>query len=395
MKISINPFAQDNPDRHIFLPLWAAGDGVGTLSAIIAPLLAGVYMGDLGFSGSVAGWVLAVEFGILALVNFAIAPFMGRISRRKIAIFGTAMALIANAVSVYSDSSQSLLLIRSFAGFGAGLALAAANASSAGASDPSRLYGHRLATLALTATLIFIVVPPVIETFGPAFLFVAMAVINLVLIVPILKFPQGSQLKASSASIAHSRSVATTSSPDWIIGGLIVSALMIFFLRDTMAYIYLERIGVGIGISRENVGQIIAVSTIIGISGPLIAVWLGKRFGLLRMALIYGILGALISHGIVVAGTVSIFTMVVLLQPLENLGGYTLHMALASEADPQGRITTACGGVVLSSFAASSLVLGYASEFGGTKALVIVMAVFATMHISSLLLIMRIRKRLR
>ena len=363
----LNPFSRANPDRRLLFPVWCAVDGIGLQTAILAPWLVGVYIANYHFSVADAGLLMSIEFTALALVSVAISPFIDRIPRDKLAISGAVLVLVCNASCLFVESWSAFLVTRTLAGVGHGLAMTAGNAAAASAKNPAQLYGHKLAFLGLMTLTTMLLIPTLIENFSPKWLFGVMMLFNAALIYPLRKLPRYPE--AVSQADAASDIGPPLLSPARAIGVVMFIAVLTFFTRDTMVFVFSERIGVDLGITRELIGLALAVSGIVGISGPLLAVWLGHRFGQLKPAVVVLMLSAWLTHTLVLTLNPWIFAAMIVIWPVLNLGGFALLMGLAGILDPRGRLISACGGAVLAAYAISPVFSSYVLEQGGKQAL--------------------------
>src|SRR5699024_7273450 len=113
--------------RSLVLSAFASAYGVGLLTLLMLPFLMGAMMDGLGLTEGTTGLILSVEFTLAMVSSLLISPYINRVPRRTIAIAGTLMAIAANILSAYITDVALLISVRAFAGFGAGLALAAGN----------------------------------------------------------------------------------------------------------------------------------------------------------------------------------------------------------------------------------------------------------------------------
>jgi MFS family permease len=361
----LSPFSRENPDRRIILPVWCAADGIGLQSAILAPWLFGVFITDFAFGTAEAGLLLSIEFAALALVNFLISPFMVEIPRKTLALAGAILVILGNVASATLDIWSSMAAARVLCGIGAGLAMAAGNATAAGAKNSARLYGHKTAMLALYACAMFVIIPPLVEKLGPDYLFLLMAGFNLALFYPLLRLPQHTEQSVTAIGAVDDHSTKAL----FVAGLLIVIAMLCFFTRDTMVYVFFEQIGVDLDLSRQEIGRLIAISTVIAVFGPITSIWLANRFNTLLPIVVVVVLGGLLAHEVVQTDSQWVYGFLVIWQAFLNLAGLALLMTLASVLDPRGRLTTACGGSILAAYAISPAMAGSLINYGGTLAL--------------------------
>jgi hypothetical protein len=127
-----------------------------------------------------------------------------------------------------------------------------------------------------------------------------------------------------------------------------------------------------------------AVSGLIGVVGPLASVWLVHRFGPIVPTMGMVAIGGLVNHVLVRSTDTLIFSAMVLVQPVLNLGTYALHMGVAAVLDRQGRLTTACGGAFLASYALAPVVAGYAAPGSGVSGMLWTLFGFTAVDIAAL-----------
>jgi|GEM_PF-7104750 len=380
----INPFSKDNPDKRILLPVWCAVDGIGLQTAMLSPWIIGVYIANYQFSVVDAGLLMSLEFAALTIVSFAVAPMITCVRRDVLAISGALMVFAGNASSIFIQSWDLFCIVRIIAGVGYGLAMAAGNAVAAGAQNPTQLYGHKLALFAVFAFGTMLIIPTLIE-YSPKYLFAAMAATNLILITPLRKLPQ----QFAENSKAHTATVSQKALPLQIgvVSISMVLAMLTFFVRDTFVYVFSERIGIDVGLSREQIGIIFALSAFLGVLGPLLSIWFGMRFGNVAALLLVVTLDAILTVELFKTQSALLYTALMLVWPILNLAGFALLMGLAAQLDRIGRLTTVCGGVVLGSYAIGPAAAGYLMAMDDERAVVFFLAFCAVICVLSLIVI--------
>ena len=98
------------------------------LSIFSAPFYIGALIDGLGFNEIQAGLVNTFEVGTVACVTLVFANYLNRISLRYLALTGALVILLANLVTLAIDGYLPLLFVRTLAGTGTGLCLAASSA---------------------------------------------------------------------------------------------------------------------------------------------------------------------------------------------------------------------------------------------------------------------------
>lgn len=393
----LSPFSKKNPDRGILFPVWCAADGIGMQVAALSPWIIGTYIAGYGFSASDAGILLSLEFGVMAIASYLIAPYMDRLPRRTIAMTGALIVTCGNLASIVLGDFWWLMAVRMLSGTGYGLSMAAGNATAAGAHAPSQLYGHKMAMYALYAFILFLVIPPIVETMDSSYLFGLMALFNLPFLYAMRYMPQheeGYEEAHDEAVTSPQGATAPAVTRSLIIlGFLILPSLLLFMTRDTIIYVFTEQIGGALDVNWDLLGVFFAISAVVAAFGPLFSVWLVRHFRITKPAIGLIILGGLLAHVMLQTQSISVFAFLVIIQGFINLGCYTVFMSLASDLDPHGRLTTACGGSMLAAYAISPALAASFFESGEIQTLQYLLIAMAVVSIGMLLIIRVMRKR--
>ncbi len=108
---------------------------------ILSPLIIGGLIIGLNIGEVDAGSLITVELLVIGISGMLVAPFMGRISHRLLAMTGALLLVCGHAFSIESTELSQLYVWRILAGIGGGLLTATVNAAIARAKSPTRLYG--------------------------------------------------------------------------------------------------------------------------------------------------------------------------------------------------------------------------------------------------------------
>ena len=154
----LNKIGIEDEQLNILLSSFAAVSGVGLLSYAALPFLIGATMVSLDLSEARVGLLYTLEFLAAALSSFIVAPRIGKIRRRNLALFAASLVILGNLVSAWWCTYEFLLLLRPVTGIGAGLALACGNATIANARHPARIAGIKF----ITSKYIFLFFSPAI-----------------------------------------------------------------------------------------------------------------------------------------------------------------------------------------------------------------------------------------
>lgn len=347
-----NSFMPD--DLPLLISAFAAAYGVGWLSLLGLPFLVGSAIESLNIDEAQSGLLVTVEFFGIMVASLGIAPLMGRLDRRRLAVAGAVIALCANAVSALTTSYDLLMIIRPIAGLGAGIAMACGNATVSNSSYPEKFAGQMSVLAVVLMVVIMLGFSRLSEAWGLQGVYSGMAVIIFCMIFGFVRLP--SYYKHVKHDFALPKS---SDGLKGVVGLLMLGAFFAFSLRDTMAWAFVERIGVEVGYTVEEIGNLLSFQAMLGISGPLIASVVGSKYGI-RAPLIIGILSSGLVTFVITQSSESqlLYTIAITFQPATYFFTLAYLTALASELDDKGRIVAASGGALMAGVAAGPLIAG-------------------------------------
>lgn len=351
----------------LLLAAFGAAYGIGLLALLALPFLIGTAMSTLSLNEAQAGLLGTVEFVGVMAASLAVAPSMGRFDRRKIAYVGGAIALVANVASVFLPTYSLLLLVRPLAGLGCGLAMACGNATVSNAANPERFAAHMSALTVALMVLVMFLFSRVSEVWGLAGIYAAMAVVIAVMCLFFRNMPRHASAGESGAGLQAQAGGSLLKWP----GLLMLAAFLVFSLRDTMAWAFVERIGVEVGYSSEEVGNLLSIQALVGIAGPLVASVIGSRFGLKWPVSVGIFLSGFATYVVSQSSDSSVlYTLFVMCMPGTYFFTLSYLTALAAELDAQGRVVAASGSALMCGIAIGPALGGELIVAGGGYSLV-------------------------
>jgi predicted MFS family arabinose efflux permease len=301
----------------------------------VMPLLLGSLVDGLGLDEADAGVLGSLELGGLAAASLILAPRVDRISRRDLAVRGAIAACAGHALSALTGSFWILALARFVAGLGEGATIAAANSAAASARDPDRLFAESAVLGGLLAAAALVALPYAIEPWGHPGGFGAIAGLSIVCLPPLLWLP------ALLGKGAPKRAPLTRKR----LGFATLAAVFLFSVAQGAIWAFSERIGIAVGLSREEVGLALGVTTLAGLAGGVVAAVLGTRKG--RAAPLALGLGANVvaTWMVVIAGSVELYLAGLLAWGVAFYFALPFLLGAAAALDPLGRWTAAAAGV--------------------------------------------------
>ncbi|MCP4402624.1 MAG: MFS transporter [bacterium] len=304
-------------------------------NAELLPLTMGVLTDGYKFSLEHAGVILSVELFGGAILPFFIAPFMGKIDLRKLALIGGLVAISGQSMTAMTTGYIPVGASRFITGAGYGIMGAVLFAAVARTKDPERLMGLMTLSLGLFGAFFVVLFPYVISGFGPRAYFWSIAAMVLCTFWVYIWLP-----KTAAVEEVKNEGSPPVSVP---VVFLVVCSSVAYFSGQTLLWTFAERIGVTLGLSMEKIGWILGGSSLTGLVGAVIPTWLGTKYGRI-LPLVFSIMGMGASFmGVTHAGEPVLYTV--------SLLGYGFFFGISfpyvtgtvAAVDPLGRMPALFG----------------------------------------------------
>ena len=166
-------------DPPSLLPTAVAASVAGFSIAHVLPFLVGSLMDGMGLDARRAGLLASAELGAMALGALAVAPRIGRLSRRALALGAGAALLVLHGSSAVADSFAQLLFLRTLAGLAEGCLYAVFVAVAAASIAPTRVYARVEGAGTLLWSGLFLIVPHVVALWQQRGVFGTLFVVTL------------------------------------------------------------------------------------------------------------------------------------------------------------------------------------------------------------------------
>lgn len=329
---------------------------IGLTGLYTIPYVVGSAVGDLHLSASVAGWLAAVEIVGVSIGSIVAPSLATRLSPRRLTLASAAMTVVANLLSglMWSAIARELVafaLVRIIAGVTSGIVLGMVTAWIALTGESERTYGRVYMGMSLAFAMLLLLLPPLQSRLGGSALFLTLAAILFLLLVPLIR-----QLDISGYSADRPAHAPPLVRLDVL--RLFLSMTLAYFTYGA-AYTFSDRIGNAIGLSPTTIGTVLSTSTMMSIVGAWVAGTLGLRWGRARP-----LCGAIFLAGISYLLILRAQTSAVLLIGMAAYGvttmfynAYSLGVAVA--LDPvTGRVASILQGYSLIPYALGPGLLG-------------------------------------
>ncbi len=358
MERSTSRMSRDQRDSRSALWAGALLFSIGPAAMMVMPMIVGVYVDELGFSGRQAGLLAAVEATGMCVASLLGMVWVRTLNWRLATLLGLGCAVAANLLAGGIHEFTPMLACRALASLGAGTAFAAATASLGEQSKPETAFGIGLAVQTLLTTVMMALSAAIIEWQGIAGIFRMLALLAFAVALPVGWLPARS---AKTAPVGEPAPHPGSTHGARIVAGLIGTVL--FYAGALGFWVYLERIGHAAGHSNALIGTILAWSLAAGILGGMGPVWLSDRMSIARPILLTILL--LIATVLMAVGkvTVPVFALSAIVFGALWVFATAYQAALIATLDRYGRyvvlVPAAQGaGAMIGPAAASLLVQG-------------------------------------
>lgn len=305
------------------------------LSVTLLPLLITAYVKAYGLSEPVAGTLSTVEIGALSLAAFIVSPRIHRLDKRVLCLIGSLAVGLGNVASCSFSSLWPLVASRVLVGVGQGIIVAGTNALPAQSRNGQRLYALAQVGLGLGASILIFASPLALSRSPALGVFYVEIAASIVAFVCAFALPAGvTELHERAATGKFPINAA-------VIGSF--SSTMLFFVAQTAAWAFADRVGADRGISADMLNTYLGLSVLIGVAGSSTATWLGNRAGV-HVPLIIGFVAVAIlcialysvpSKSAFIGGILLINVFIVFVSPY--------IFTVMAELDAYGRVASAGG----------------------------------------------------
>lgn len=326
---------------------------VSLLPVFLAPLLSSYLKSDLGLSTALAGTVVSVTQGSLAVGALGIVPLLARSNRLLLGVSGMTLSLLGWSVASVVTATPAVIGAQVAVGLGAGVASATGNATLSHARNSVRAFSVATVVTVLIGSALLAGLPTLASASPFWGLFTAAAGIVVVALGVALSTPRS---RAAIRFQPAARSVAPSgveSEPadvqPWLRGpaALLVLAMLALSIGNFAMWTFAAEIGQVAGLSSERTVQALGITQILGLAGALFAAvtrgWVG-RWPVLPGAILIVAVGNLLM-GLAPNGGVFFLGLLAV-----NLAYYCftpLMFAAAADLDPAGRLAAVVGGASL------------------------------------------------
>lgn len=348
-------------DKKVLAP-FAAIYGIGLAPLLILPFIFTSMMSEFGVSESQAGSLITYYITAMCLSSLAIAPLIGKAPRRTLALSATLFAIIGCVWVMLAGSYSLSIPAFILSGLGCGITLSCGNAVVASHDDPDASTNKIVLLGTLLMVTLLNVVPAATNHWSLAGAMGVLAVVHTLFIPLIMLLPQHPETPRQQEG-SHVNQGSVLLKP---VSLAILAMICVYFLRDTMVWIFAEHIGTTrIGMSSDSLGFLFGIHGATSLLGPVLLL-LASKYLSRGWLLVLGVLSSgVITYLVTQTNSYPVYTLIVILWSTAHFFTYSCMMGLASIADKKGRIAAAAGSAVMAGTAAAPALAGYAFDLGG------------------------------
>ena len=297
------------------------------------PLLVGATAAGLSLTASQVGLAFTLDGLAMGVVAFAMAPLVSRLPK-LVSLWGAfAVIAVMHLAMAWADGAGQVMVIRLTAGAATGLALVALNNIVAVSSDPVRFYAGATASAILFGILSFLVLPPLVESYGIAGAFWPLVAMMLA-VMPLLMFlPRLSHSEAATPAARDHTGSSARLKMAFIATVLSVQGAQVAY------YAFVERRADHIGIDPVSIGETLGLSYSLALVALLLVSWLGDRVGQMR-ALVACLSTQMVCAAVVyMSDAPALVTVAILVQSPLYLASIPYQLGIGAAMDETGRLS--------------------------------------------------------
>jgi predicted MFS family arabinose efflux permease len=251
---------------------------IGTISLmplLVLPAMIGTLVDETALGEGLAGWSASLNFFGGAAAALLMALRMHRLDLRRVALLAFAVAAAGDLASAFTANHAAIFLpIRLVAGIGAGAAYTVVVAAFARLPDVDRGYGLFVTLQFIVSGLGLYALPVYSEVLGVEGMFLALVALDFAGLA-MTRFLPGRAVDSPGFSGLKTELHVLLA---WatLLGAL---GFAIYEAANTAQFTYVERLGVSLALTDQQVGSALLIASLAGIPGAFVIVLLGSRFG--------------------------------------------------------------------------------------------------------------------
>ena len=302
------------------------------------------------------GTIATFETLSISIASIVLSRIVNRLDRKKIFITSAILVIFGNILTILAPSLNYVILARIISGLGSGAIVATVVATIARGSNAQMTFALLNSGVGVMGVLLPFCLPIIIASNGMngAYSFHLFISLFIFLFISLLALSSESENKQN-----------TISSYKGYAGWASMLGTSLIFLGHAGIFAFSAKIGATLGISVIQVGYVFMAGGLLTIFGPLLAGFIGQRFGSLAPCLI--LITILLVTGIILANVKSalIFFIAVPLCGMIPMILTPFFLGGMAKLDPSGSLAAAHPAFSTMGGAAGPVVMGYTIDMAG------------------------------
>ena len=322
------------------------------------------------------GTIATFETLSISVASIILSRIVNRLDRKKIFITAAILVILGNILTILAPTLNYVILARVISGLGSGAIVATVVATIARGSNAQMTFALLNSGVGVMGVLLPFCLPMIIASNGMngAYSFHLFISLFIFLFISFLTLSSGADDNQN-----------TVSSYKGYAGWASMIGTSLIFLGHAGIFAFSAKIGATLGISVIQVGYVFMAGGLLTIFGPLLAGFIGQRFGSLLPCLI--LITILLVSGIILANVTSpiIFFIAVPLCGMIPMILTPFFLGGMAKLDPSGSLAAAHPAFSTMGGAAGPVVMGYTIDMAGFTSIgwvLIVMVIVGTPLIS-------------
>ena len=302
------------------------------------------------------GTIATFETLSISVASIILSRIVNRLDRKKIFITAAVLVILGNILTILVPTLNYVILARVISGLGSGAIVATVVATIARGSNAQMTFALLNSGVGVMGVLLPFCLPIIIASNGMngAYSFHLFISLFIFLFISFLTLSSGADDNQN-----------TVSSYKGYAGWASMMGTSLIFLGHAGIFAFSAKIGATLGISVIQVGYVFMAGGLLTIFGPLLAGFIGQRFGSLLPCLI--LITILLVSGIILANVTSpiIFFIAVPLCGMIPMILTPFFLGGMAKLDPSGSLAAAHPAFSTMGGAAGPVVMGYTIDMAG------------------------------
>ena len=302
------------------------------------------------------GTIATFETLSISVASIILSRIVNRLDRKKIFITAAVLVILGNILTILVPTLNYVILARVISGLGSGAIVATVVATIARGSNAQMTFALLNSGVGVMGVLLPFCLPIIIASNGMngAYSFHLFISLFIFLFISFLTLSSGADDNQN-----------TVSSYKGYAGWASMIGTSLIFLGHAGIFAFSAKIGATLGISVIQVGYVFMAGGLLTIFGPLLAGFIGQRFGSLLPCLI--LITILLVSGIILANVTSpiIFFIAVPLCGMIPMILTPFFLGGMAKLDPSGSLAAAHPAFSTMGGAAGPVVMGYTIDMAG------------------------------